>query len=68
MWRALSLLVVLLLGAGVYALVTGGATAGPSPGDATGPTSTQFGYALAAGAVALGATLLVSRPRMRFRR
>lgn len=66
MWRAMALFVALLLGAGVYVLVTGGAqTHAAAP---EGPGNQSFGFALAAGSVALAATLLASRPRFRFRR
>jgi len=65
MWHALSLLVVVLLGVGVYAVVTGGASAHAATPPAAAPSSTDFGFALAAGAIALAATLMVSRPRLR---
>ena len=68
MWRALTLFVALLLGAGVYALVTGDASAGRSATTASGATSGQFGFALAAGAIALFAALFLSRPKLRSRR
>lgn len=64
--RSLALVVGLLLLVGVYALVTGGAAAPAAAPE--GPDKSQFGFALAAGAIAMAATLLVSRPRMRFRR
>jgi hypothetical protein len=64
--RALAALVGVLLVVGVYGVMTGGAQAhAASP---SGPGATHFGFALAAGAVALGATILMSRPRLRFRR
>lgn len=66
MLRALAALVAVLLVIGVYGVITGGAQAhAASP---SGPTSAHFGFALAAGAIALAATLLMSRPRFRFRR
>ena len=64
--RSLALVVGLLLLVGVYALVTGSAAAPAAAPE--GPSGSQFGFALAAGAIAMAATLLVSRPRMRFRR
>lgn len=66
MWRALYAFVGLLLLAGVYVVVTdpGNAHAAAPPA----PSSGDFGFALAAGAVALAATMMVARPRMRFRR
>lgn len=68
MWRALSAFIGLMLAAGLYVMLTGG-VAQPAPAAApTGPTVESFGFALAAGAVALAATLMVSRPRMRMRR
>ena len=51
---------------GVYAVVTGGASAHAAA--PAGPSTTDFGFALAAGAVALAATIMLSRPRLRFRR
>jgi hypothetical protein len=64
--RALAALVGVFVVVGIYSVVTGGASAhAASPG---GPSTTDFGFALAAGAVALAATLLISRPRFRFRR
>lgn len=66
MIRALAAMVGLLVVVGIYAVFTGGASAhAASP---AGPGTTDFGFALAAGAIALGATLLMSRPRFRFRR
>lgn len=66
MLRALVALIGVMLVAGVYALVTGGtSTHAAAPQN---PSSSHFGFALAAGAVALAATLLLSRPRFRFRR
>jgi len=64
--RALAALVGLLVVVGVYGVVTGGAQAHAA--SHAGPGSADFGFALAAGAVALGATILMSRPRFRFRR
>ena len=67
MLRALAAMVGVFLVVGVYAVVTGGAsahTAAPS----SGASGTDFGFALAAGAIALAATLMLSRPRLRFRR
>lgn len=64
--RALLLVVGLLLVAGVYSLLTGTAAAPAAAPQKAG--ASQFGFALAAGAIALAATLMVSRPRMRFRR
>jgi hypothetical protein len=52
---------------GLYAVVTGGASA-HTAAPASGPSSTDFGFALAAGAVALAATMMLSRPRTRLRR
>lgn len=69
MWRLLAAMVVLLLGVGLYAVVSGDAAAhAAAPPDRAGPSTTDFGFALAAGSVALLATLMMSRPRMRFRR
>lgn len=68
MWRALSVFVVLLLGVGLYVVITGGASARAATPPVSGATPGDFGYALAAGAVALAATLMVSRPRTRIRR
>lgn len=69
MYRALAVLVLLLVGVGVYAVVTGGAAANAAaPPQHAGPTTTDLGFALAAGAVALGATIMMSRPRFRMRR
>lgn len=65
MYRAMAVLVLLMLGAGVYVLATGGAASAAEP---RGPPAQDFGFALAAGSIALAATLLVARPRMRFRR
>lgn len=67
MLQALVVLVGAFLAAGLYALVTTG------PAEAThaasgSPGTSSFGFALAAGAVALAVTLLVSRPRLRLRR
>lgn len=69
MWRALAAFVGLMLAAGIYMFATG-AAADPSPAAATpgAPGAPSFGFALAAGAVALAATLLVTRPRIRMRR
>ena len=66
MLRALAALVGLLVVVGVYGVLTGGASARAAA--PTGPSGTDFGFALAAGAIALGATILMSRPRLRFRR
>lgn len=63
--RALVAFVVILLGVGAFALATEGPAPAASPG---GPTVASFGFALAAGAIALMATILMSRPRLRFRR
>ena len=69
MWRALSLLVGALLAVGVYGLFAGGASAHTAtPQAGAGPSSTDFGFALAAGAIALCAVLIANRPRMRLRR
>jgi hypothetical protein len=67
MWRALVVFVGLLLAAGVYVLVTGDAphAQAAEPG---APRASDFGFALAAGAIALAATLMVARPRTRMRR
>lgn len=67
MWRALVVFVGILLAAGVYVLVTGPAEAAPAAQPQT-PGTTSFGFALAAGAIALAATIMVSRPRLRLRR
>lgn len=66
MWRALLAFVGLLLGVGLYALFTG-----PAPAPAATPyepATGDFGFALAAGAIALAATMMVVRPRSRLRR
>ena len=69
MWRALSLLVGLLLGVGIYVAVSGGASAhAAAPRDVAGPSAGEFGYALAAGAIALAAAVMMRRPRIRIRR
>ena len=69
MWRALAVLVFLLLGVGLYAVVSGDAAAhAAAPPDRAGPSSADFGFALVAGCIALFATIMMSRPRMRFRR
>lgn len=68
MWRALAAFVVVLLAAGVYTLATAdpsGAASATSPGNVA---SRDFGFALAAGAIALAATLLIAKPRLRMRR
>lgn len=67
MWRALVAFVGILLAVGVYALMTGPAEPA-SAASPPAPGTTSFGFALAAGAIALAATILVSRPRLRFRR
>lgn len=69
MWRALVVFVVLILGAGIYVLATGSAQ-DPAANAAAPeePSSAEFGYALAAGSIALAATMLATRPRGRFRR
>lgn len=68
MLRALLAFVGVMLAVGLYALFT----AGPAnPAAAAAPASTgatSFGFALAAGAIALAATLMVARPRLRMRR
>jgi hypothetical protein len=63
--KALAAFVFVLLAAGVYALASGETAPAASPG---GPGASSFGFALAAGAVALAATILMSRPKLRFRR
>lgn len=65
MFRALVGFVMALLAVGVWGLVSSGTAPAASP-DA--PTVTSFGFALAAGAIALAATLMMTRPRLRFRR
>ncbi|HET6405731.1 MAG TPA: hypothetical protein VFH78_13900 [Candidatus Thermoplasmatota archaeon] len=68
MWRALLAFVGVLLAVGLYALFTT-APAEPTPAAAPyTPGTSDFGFALAAGAIALAATMMVARPRMRFRR
>lgn len=68
MWRALVAFVGVLLAAGLYVLVTAG-PAEPAPAAAPyAPATSDFGFALAAGAIALAATLMVARPRIRLRR
>ncbi|HUR70271.1 MAG TPA: hypothetical protein VM370_13585 [Candidatus Thermoplasmatota archaeon] len=57
----------LLLAAGVYVLVTTPAQAAPAAAPPASET-TSFGFALAAGAIALAATLMVARPKLRMRR
>jgi hypothetical protein len=69
MWRALAIFVGVLLAVGTYAALAGDP---PEPvrqpaADKEGPSTTSLGFALAAGAVALAATLMVSRPRRRMR-
>lgn len=64
--RALIIVVLAILAVGSYAAFSGVPAHAASPGG--GATTNDFGYALAAGAIALAATILVSRPRMRFRR
>lgn len=68
MWRALVAFVGVLLAAGLYVLATGGVATNTAAAAPTAPPSTSFGFALAAGAIALAATLMVSRPRLRMRR
>ena len=68
MLRALVLFVGVLLAAGIYVLVTGGPASAAPAAEPGGPRATDFGFALAAGAIALGATLMVTRPRSRIRR
>ena len=65
--RALFVVILGLLAVGIFVAFSGGPahTAAPAAG---GAGATEFGYALAAGAIALAATILVNRPRMRFRR
>lgn len=65
MWRALALFVVLVLGTGTYIALAGDPPERPE--ESTGASTTSLGFALAAGAIALAATLMVSRPRRRFR-
>ena len=65
MWRALAVFAFLMVGAGVYVLATGGAAPAAAPAS---PSKHDFGFALAAGSIALAATFIVSRPRFRFRR
>ena len=67
MWRALAILVVLLIGIGLYSVVAGGASPAAAPEQA-GPSSSHFGFALAAGAVALAAVVLMNRPKFARRR
>lgn len=69
MWRALAVFVGLLLAVGTYAALAGDPPepVRPAPQPGEGPSSTSLGFALAAGAVALAATLMVSRPRRRMR-
>lgn len=66
MLRALLALVAIFVAIGVYSVLTGGAAAHAAAPE--GPRSSDFGYALAAGAIALAATILLSRPKLRFRR
>lgn len=69
MWRALAFMTFLLLGVGLYAVVSGGAAAhAAAPAEQAGPGTMDFGFALAAGAVALGVTAMMTRPRLRYRR
>lgn len=69
MWRALLVFVGIMLAVGLYVLFTGGPPAEHASAAApTSPTTGSFGFALAAGAIALAATLMVSRPRLRMRR
>lgn len=68
MWRALLAFVGVMLAAGLYVLFTTGPVE-PTPAAAPySPGASSFGFALAAGAVALAATLMVARPRFRMRR
>lgn len=67
MWRALMVFVGVLLAAGLYVLVTGPAEAAPAASTPS-PRASDFGFALAAGAIALAATLMVTKPRHRMRR
>ena len=66
--RALLIVVLGLVAVGIYAAFTGGPAHAAAPATGGSVGTTDFGYALAAGAIALAATILVSRPRMRFRR
>ena len=68
MLRALVLFVGVLLAAGLYVLVTGAPASAAPAAEPGGPRVSDFGFALAAGAIALAATLMVSRPRFRMRR
>lgn len=68
MWRALLVFVGILLAAGVYVLVTGGAPEAAPAAEPAAPRASDFGFALAAGAIALAATMMVARPRTRMRR
>ena len=68
MWRVLAVFVALLLVAGVYVLLTTGPAQAAPAASPPAPDRGDFGFALAAGAVALAATLMVTRPRLRFRR
>ncbi|MFA5862683.1 MAG: hypothetical protein WDA16_13415 [Candidatus Thermoplasmatota archaeon] len=68
MWRALSLFVGLMLAAGLYVVVTGEASAHVATPPEDSPSPADFGFALAAGMIALAASMLVSRPRSRMRR
>lgn len=68
MLRALLAFVGVMLAIGLYVLVTG-VPADAAPAAAPhAPRASDFGFALAAGAIALAATMLVSRPRTRMRR
>lgn len=64
--RALTLAVGMMLLVGVYAVVTG--SAATPAAEPRGPGASEFGFALAAGAIALAAAALLSRPRIRYRR
>lgn len=69
MWRVLAVMVFGLLAAGIYVVLSGGASANAaaSPGP-VGDSTADFGFALAAGSVALMAAVMLTRPRFPRRR
>ena len=68
MWRALLAFVGVMLAVGLYAVVTAGPAEPTQAAAPYSPGASDFGFALAAGAIALAATMMVARPRLRFRR
>lgn len=68
MWRALLAFVGVLLAVGLYVLFTAGPAEPASAAAPYEPATGDFGFALAAGMIALAATMMVVRPKFRMRR